>query len=72
MKRFLSTLAVWALLMLIFTFFAAAFFWGHPYRLALLLAVVCTVLTLAFLAQSERVDALEERLKALEEKDGPQ
>lgn len=67
MKRFLSTLAIWAVLMLIATFFFAAFFWGHVYRIALLLAAVCAVLTQAFLSQAERIDRLEERLKALEE-----
>lgn len=67
MKRFFSTLALWVVLMTVATFFLANFFWGHPYRIALLLAVVFTFLTLAFLAQDDRITALEERLKALEE-----
>ena len=67
MKRFFSTLALWVVLMTVATFFLANFFWDHPYRIALLLAVVFTFLTLAFLAQDDRITALEERLKALEE-----
>ena len=67
MKRFFSTLALWVVLMTVATFFLASFFWNHPYRTALLLAVVFTFLTLAFLGQDERITALEERLKALEE-----
>ena len=55
MKRFLSTLAVWAVLMLLGTFFFASFFWGHIFRTALLLAVVFTIITLAFLEQDERI-----------------
>ena len=70
MKRFFSILAIWAVLLLVATFFAAAFFWGHPYRVALLLAVVCTVLTLVFAEQDQRITALEERLRALEGTEG--
>ena len=71
MKRFLSTLAVWAVLMLLGTFFFASFFWGHIFRTALLLAVVFTIITLAFLEQDERIGALEQRLKELEERCQP-
>ena len=71
MKRFLSTLAVWAVLMLLGTFFFAHFFWGHIFRTALLLAVVFTFITLAFLDQGERMDALAQRLRELEERCRP-
>ena len=72
MKRFFSTLALWVVLMTVATFFLANFFWNHPYRIALLLAVIFTFLTLAFLAQEERMDALEQRLKELEEHHQPE
>ena len=70
MKRFLSIFVPWLITLMVLTFFFASFFLNgqHPYRLPVLLAFVFSVLTYAFLKQSEKTEELEARIRELEEK----
>ena len=68
MKKTLITLFAWTAIMLVFTFFFAGRLIQSIYALAIAAAVVLTALTRILESQSARIDALEERIRELEEK----
>lgn len=67
MKKFLSILAIWVVLMLFFTFLFAAFLFDsqHIYRTSLVVSIVMSIITYLFEQQSDRIDVLEKRIKDL-------
>ncbi|MDO5110841.1 MAG: hypothetical protein Q4E65_00885 [Clostridia bacterium] len=71
MKSFLTTLVICFVLCAVFLFFGGALLieniWGSAALVALLLAALIS----AYLAQETKIEELEARLKALEEKENP-
>ena len=70
MKRFVSTLTIWLILVFLFTFFFAGYLLDpqHIYRAAAFLAVVLAVATELYTEQSRKIEGLEKRIQELEEK----
>lgn len=69
MKDFLTTLAIWIVIMFIGLFFFGNFFLSgrHIYGATLVFSFVPAIITYIFCRQSEELDALRERVKKLEE-----
>ena len=69
MKDFLTTLAIWIVIMFVGLFFFGNFFLSgrHIYGATLVFSFVPAIITYIFCRQSEELDALRERVKKLEE-----
>ena len=69
MKDFLTTLAIWIVIMFVGLFFLGGFFLSgqHVYGATLVLSLVPATISYIFYRQSEELDALRERVKKLEE-----
>lgn len=70
MKDFLKILAMWIVLMFIGLFFLGDFFLSgrHVYGATLVFSLVPATVSYIFYRQSEELEALQERVKKLEEK----
>ena len=68
MKDFLTTLAIWIVIMFVGLFFFGNFFLSgrHIYGATLVFSFVPAIITYIFCRQSEELDALRERVKKLE------
>ena len=69
MKDFLTTLAIWIVIMFVGLFFFGNFFLSgrHVYGATLVLSLVPATVTHLFYRQSEELEQLRERVKKLEE-----
>ena len=69
MKDFLTTLAIWIVIMFVGLFFLGGFFLSgqHVYGATLVLSLVPATVTHLFYRQSEELEQLRERVKKLEE-----
>lgn len=69
MKDFLTTLAIWIVIMFVGLFFFGNFFLSgrHIYGATLVLSLVPATVTHLFYRQSEELEQLRERVKKLEE-----
>ena len=69
MKDFLTTLAIWIVIMFVGLFFFGNFFLSgrHIYGAILVLSLVPATVTHLFYRQSEELEQLRERVKKLEE-----
>lgn len=69
MKDFLTTLAIWIVIMFLGLFFLGDFLLSgrHVYGATLVFSFVPAIITYIFCRQSEELDALRERVKKLEE-----
>lgn len=69
MKDFLTTLAIWIVIMFLGLFFLGGFFLSgrHVYGATLVLSLVPATVTHLFYRQSEELEQLRERVKKLEE-----
>lgn len=73
MKDFLTTLAIWIVIMFVGLFFLGGFFLSgqHVYGATLVLSLVPATVTHLFYRQSEELEQLRERVKKLEEQLSP-
>lgn len=73
MKDFLTTLAIWIVIMFVGLFFFGNFFLSgqHVYGATLVLSLVPATVTHLFYRQSEELEQLRERVKKLEEQLSP-
>lgn len=73
MKDFLTTLAIWIVIMFVGLFFFGNFFLSgrHIYGATLVLSLVPATVTHLFYRQSEELEQLRERVKKLEEQLSP-
>ena len=69
MKDFLTTLAIWIVIMFVGLFFFGNFFLSgrHVYGATLVLSLVPATVSYIFYRQSEELEQLRERVKKLEE-----
>ncbi len=69
MKDFLTTLAIWIVIMFVGLFFFGNFFLSgrHIYGATLVLSLVPATISYIFYRQSEELEQLRERVKKLEE-----
>jgi len=73
MKRFFSTLLICLIAVEVFFFFGGGLLFDlsrHYYGTGAVIAVLLAVFVSSSLSQTERLDALEERIRALEERNG--
>ena len=73
MKDFLTTLAIWIVIMFVGLFFFGNFFLSgrHIYGATLVLSLVPATVTHLFYRQSEELEQLRERVKKLEDRLSP-
>lgn len=73
MKDFLTTLAIWIVIMFVGLFFFGNFFLSgrHIYGATLVLSLIPATVTHLFYRQSEELEQLRERVKKLEEQLSP-
>jgi hypothetical protein len=69
MKKFLSIFTIWAVVMFVFTFLFASFFFDgdNIYWSSLFVSFIISVITYAFVKTLDRIDELEKRIKCFDE-----
>jgi len=67
MRSFLQILFMWLILTFTGLFFFGAYLLTHVYAMALLAALAAAVLTHVLMRQSDRIEALEARIRQLEQ-----
>ena len=70
MQKFLEIQAIWLFLSFVLAFFFTGLLSQRPYLVAVFAAIVFSVITYAFVVQSDQIDALKKRVEELEKAEG--